>query len=132
MSPWKSCNNRKKGELVKIGVVIGRIGGEDGVALETEKWITVLERMGHQVCVLSGALEGDVANVELLPGLAFEDAQNELAQAQAFSTGLSIAGSTSRPVAAGFAGRDVQQRSGWRKRRGRIAERIGEAGAKAP
>jgi glycosyltransferase involved in cell wall biosynthesis len=84
MSPWKSCKNRKKGELVKIGVVIGRIGGEDGVALETEKWITVLERMGHQVCVLSGALEGDVANVELLPGLAFEDAQNELAQAQAF------------------------------------------------
>ncbi len=56
---------------MKIGIVIGRIGGIDGVALETEKWITVLERMGHQVRVLTGELEGDVNNTDLLPELAF-------------------------------------------------------------
>ncbi len=38
-----------------IGIIIGRIGDADGVALETEKWIAVLERIGHTVCVLSGS-----------------------------------------------------------------------------
>jgi glycosyltransferase involved in cell wall biosynthesis len=70
---------------MKIGIVLGRIGGEDGVALETEKWITVLrERMGCEVQVLAGALEGEIDNVELLPELAFDHPQNELAQRQAF------------------------------------------------
>ena len=32
---------------MRIGVIIGRIGGVDGVALETEKWIEVMQRMGH-------------------------------------------------------------------------------------
>ena len=56
---------------MKIGFVIGRIGGIDGVALETEKWIAVLERMGHQVRVLTGELEAEIANATLLPELAF-------------------------------------------------------------
>jgi len=57
---------------VRIGFVIGRIGGIDGVALETEKWIEVLDRLGHEVFVLSGALEGEVRDVSLLPELAFD------------------------------------------------------------
>lgn len=70
---------------MKIGIVLGRIGGEDGVALETEKWITVLrERMGCEVQVLAGALEGELDDVELLPEIAFDHPQNELAQRQAF------------------------------------------------
>jgi glycosyltransferase involved in cell wall biosynthesis len=56
---------------MKVGFVIGRIGGIDGVALETEKWITILERMGHEVRVLTGELEGALANTALLPELAF-------------------------------------------------------------
>ena len=39
---------------MNIGIIIGRIGDVDGVALETEKWIKVLERMGHTVFILSG------------------------------------------------------------------------------
>ena len=35
-------------------MIIGRIGDVDGVALEAEKWIHVLHRMGHQVFILSG------------------------------------------------------------------------------
>lgn len=60
---------------MRIGVVIGRIGGVDGVALETEKWISVLGRMGHEVVVLTGQLEGEIGGVErvsLLPELAFD------------------------------------------------------------
>ena len=59
---------------MKIGIVIGRIGGVDGVALETEKWIHVLERMGHRVFILSGRFTGNPVPPErqtLLPILSF-------------------------------------------------------------
>ncbi len=39
---------------MNVGIIIGRIGGVDGVALETEKWIDVLKRMGHKVFIISG------------------------------------------------------------------------------
>ncbi len=69
---------------MKIGIVIGRIGGIDGVALETEKWITVLERMGHEVCLLTGLLEGPARNVTLLPELSFDHPLCEQGQLKAF------------------------------------------------
>jgi len=56
---------------VNIGIVIGRIGGVDGVALETEKWIIVLERMGHQCHIITGRLEADVPNTTVVPELYF-------------------------------------------------------------
>ncbi len=56
---------------MQIGIVIGRIGGVDGVALETEKWTTVLRRLGHDVHILTGELEADVAGCTVLPELAF-------------------------------------------------------------
>ncbi len=56
---------------MKIGIVIGRIGGIDGVALETEKWTTVLRRFGHEVHILAGELEADLSGVTLLPELGF-------------------------------------------------------------
>jgi glycosyltransferase involved in cell wall biosynthesis len=43
---------------MKIGVIIGRIGGVDGVALETEKWIEVFQKMGHEIFIISGQFEG--------------------------------------------------------------------------
>ena len=42
---------------MRIGVIIGRIGGVDGVALETEKWVAVLEKLGHEVFIISGEFE---------------------------------------------------------------------------
>ncbi|MBN4073044.1 glycosyltransferase family 4 protein [Crocinitomix catalasitica] len=42
---------------MRIGIIIGRIGGVDGVALETSKWIDVLERIGHKVFIISGEFE---------------------------------------------------------------------------
>ncbi len=57
---------------MRIGVIIGRIGGEDGVALETEKWIEVLRHQGHEVRILTGLLEGTLPDVDLLPPLSFD------------------------------------------------------------
>lgn len=42
---------------MRIGIIIGRIGGVDGVALETEKWIAVLKQLGHEVFMISGEFE---------------------------------------------------------------------------
>ncbi len=42
------------GGFMHIGIILGRIGDVDGVALETTKWITVLERLGHTVFILAG------------------------------------------------------------------------------
>ena len=42
---------------MRIGIIIGRIGGVDGVALETMKWIDVLKKMGHKVFLISGEFE---------------------------------------------------------------------------
>lgn len=69
---------------MKIGIIIGRIGGEDGVALETEKWIAVLERLGHEVVILAGELEGQLDNVDVVPQLAFDSEGNRFAQEAAF------------------------------------------------
>ena len=69
---------------MRIGVVIGRIGGEDGVALETEKWIHVLQDLGHEVCILTGLLEGEIDHVSLLPPLSFDHPECVQEQAIAF------------------------------------------------
>ncbi|MFH1968272.1 MAG: glycosyltransferase family 4 protein [bacterium] len=45
---------------MKIGIIVSRIGGEDGVALETEKWAGVLREMGHEVFIASGRFEKDI------------------------------------------------------------------------
>ncbi|MCG8410913.1 MAG: glycosyltransferase family 4 protein [Bacteroidales bacterium] len=47
---------------MNIGIIIGRIGGVDGVALETEKWIEVFQKMGHKVYTISGQFEGRKIN----------------------------------------------------------------------
>ena len=56
---------------MNVGIVIGRIGGIDGVALETEKWMEVLNDLGHIPHVLTGELEGPCAYATVLPELAF-------------------------------------------------------------
>jgi glycosyltransferase involved in cell wall biosynthesis len=74
---------------MKIGIVIGRIGGVDGVALETEKWITVLEqRLGHEVYIISGEFEGgwrfNSKYHTLFPLLSFFSVEAEWGQKKAF------------------------------------------------
>ncbi|HUZ40909.1 MAG TPA: glycosyltransferase [Acidimicrobiales bacterium] len=52
--------------MARIIVVSFRLGGTDGVAIESAKWISALEALGHRVRTVAGEGEADV----LLPSLA--------------------------------------------------------------
>ncbi len=72
---------------MRIGVIIGRMGDIDGVSLETEKWIHVLEKMGHEIYVISGRFTDHHAVSEkntLLPMLSFYSPECEWEQKRAF------------------------------------------------
>ncbi len=72
---------------MNIGVIIGRIGGVDGVALETEKWIAVLEKMGHNVFIIAGQFENKKINPDketLVPEMSFFSPESYWGQKKAF------------------------------------------------
>lgn len=72
---------------MNIGIIIGRIGGVDGVALETEKWIKVLKKMGHEVFILSGQFQERKMNPEfetLVPEMSFFSPESFWGQKKAF------------------------------------------------
>ena len=72
---------------MNIGIIIGRIGGVDGVALETEKWIDVLKAMGHQVSTLSGQFQErpmDPDTETLVPEMSFFSPESFWSQKKAF------------------------------------------------
>lgn len=72
---------------VNIGIIIGRMGDVDGVALETEKWITVLKRMGHEIHVLCGRFKEHIVDSDhetLLRPLSFFSPECEWEQNRAF------------------------------------------------
>ncbi|WP_397446310.1 glycosyltransferase [Polaribacter sp. R77954] len=72
---------------MRIGIIIGRIGGVDGVALETEKWIEVLKKLGHEVFIMSGEFESWTIDEEhdyLYPPLSFFSVEAEWGQRKAF------------------------------------------------
>jgi glycosyltransferase involved in cell wall biosynthesis len=72
---------------MRIGLIIGRIGGVDGVALETEKWIDVLKKLGHEVFIMAGQFESwkrDYDRDYIYPALSFFSAEAEWEQRKAF------------------------------------------------
>lgn len=72
---------------MKIGFIIGRIGGVDGVALEAEKWIVVLKKMGHEVYILSGQFqqwEIDPEHDTLVVEMSFFSPESFWSQRKAF------------------------------------------------
>ena len=72
---------------MNIGIIIGRIGGVDGVALETEKWIEVLKTMGHRVFTLSGQYQErpmDPESETLVPEMSFFSPESFWSQKKAF------------------------------------------------
>jgi glycosyltransferase involved in cell wall biosynthesis len=72
---------------MRIGIVIGRIGGVDGVALETEKWIEVLKRMKHEVFIISGQFQErkmDPETETLVPEMSFHSPESFWSQKKAF------------------------------------------------
>jgi glycosyltransferase involved in cell wall biosynthesis len=72
---------------MNIGIIIGRIGGVDGVALEAEKWIEVLRTMGHHVYTLSGQYQErplDPETETLIPEMSFFSPESFWSQKKAF------------------------------------------------
>ena len=72
---------------MKIGFIIGRIGGVDGVALEAEKWIQVLKKMGHEIFILSGQFQNwkiDRTHDTLVPEMSFFSPESFWGQKKAF------------------------------------------------
>jgi glycosyltransferase involved in cell wall biosynthesis len=72
---------------MKIGIIIARIGGIDGVALETEKWMEVLRRMGHEVYVVAGQFEKrkiDPSREKRIPELSLFSPESYWGQKKAF------------------------------------------------
>ena len=72
---------------MKVGIIIGRIGDVDGVALETEKWIKILHQMGHEVFILSGRFRKSIVTPDhkmLIPSLSFFSPNCEWEQNRTF------------------------------------------------
>lgn len=72
---------------MRIGIIIGRIGGVDGVALETEKWIEVLKRMGHEIYIISGQFQERMMDQDfetLVPEMSFHSPESFWSQKKAF------------------------------------------------
>jgi len=72
---------------MRIGIIIGRIGGVDGVALETEKWIEVLKKLGHEIYIISGQFEERMIDTEhetLVPEMSFFSPESFWGQKKAY------------------------------------------------
>ncbi len=58
-------------EVRRVGFVSTRFAGTDGVSLETAKWATVLERLGHRAFYFSGVSDRPAAVSHVVPEAFF-------------------------------------------------------------
>jgi mannosylglucosylglycerate synthase len=56
-------NNCPEQEKFRICFVSGKLGDVDGVSLEVDKWITVLQEAGHEIYTIAGRYAKSVQNV---------------------------------------------------------------------
>lgn len=73
---------------MNIGIIIGRFGDIDGVSLETQKWIDILQKMDHRIFILTGSLISNEKNAAIdctiLSPLSFFSPECEWEQKRAF------------------------------------------------
>jgi mannosylglucosylglycerate synthase len=69
----------------RIGFVSTRLAGTDGVSLETQKWATTLERMGHQCFYFAGIADTPADRSRLIPEAFFDHPHVQQLQEIAFS-----------------------------------------------
>ena len=69
----------------RIGFVSTRFEGTDGVSLETRKWATVLERVGHTCFYFASQSDGPVERSRIVPEAHFEHPDIHTINAAAFS-----------------------------------------------
>lgn len=70
---------------LKIGVVSTRFSPTDGVSLETEKWVAVLESMGHECWFFAGECEKFSERCQVVPEAHFKHPEIEAIYLAAFT-----------------------------------------------
>ena len=65
-------NNGEQHKIQNIGFISTRFQGTDGVSLETEKWATVLKRMGYQSFYFAGLSDWDSGRTLIVPEAFFD------------------------------------------------------------
>jgi len=73
-----------KSEKKRIGFVSTRLAGTDGVSLETEKWVRVLEEMGHACFFFAGELDWPSDRSYVVPEAHFSHPEIEALQVDLF------------------------------------------------
>lgn len=68
-----------------VGFVSTRFSGTDGVSLETQKWATVLERMGHPCFFFAGVADTPAERSRVVPEAFFDHPQVHPLQELAFT-----------------------------------------------
>lgn len=58
---------------LRIGLVSTRFSGTDGVSLETEKWVEVLHRLGHECFYFAGQSDRPIDRSFVVPEASFSD-----------------------------------------------------------
>ena len=79
-----------------IGFLSFRLAGTDGVSLETAKWATVFERMGHDNYYCAGELDTPEPRSHLLPKAHFNHPEVQEIQSHLFNTDVRPAAVTAR------------------------------------
>jgi len=69
----------------QIGFISTRFAGTDGVSLETNKWATVLERLGHQCFYFAGECDRDPGQSQIVPEAYYRHPEIERINQQAYS-----------------------------------------------
>jgi len=77
---------------MNIGIISARLGGTDGVSLETDKWITVLKRMGHNIFLCTGEALTSMPECAVIPEAALFCDENVYISGQSFNNGKADTG----------------------------------------
>src|SRR5258705_3801048 len=68
-----------------IGFISTRFAGTDGVSLETEKWATVLERLGHKCFYFAGECDRNPDQSQVVPEAFYRHPEIDAINQQAYS-----------------------------------------------
>lgn len=68
-----------------IGFISTRFAGTDGVSLETQKWVTVLERLGHKCFYFAGECDRSADQSYVVPEAFYRHPEIDILNQQAYS-----------------------------------------------
>src|SRR5512137_90204 len=81
-----------------IGFISTRFAGTDGVSLETAKWATVLERLGHQCFYFAGECDRPPDRSHVVPEAFYRHPAIQAINDLAYRTGSPVAVPGMAPV----------------------------------